>query len=79
MYTASLPGLPLSEKSSVLELLSHNVTVGIGIEEAWSARNTRFDAAWVRSFPCPSLTPLAQADNPVILDCYGRRRAIVQG
>lgn len=28
-------------------LLSHNVTVGIGIEEAWSARNTRFDIAWV--------------------------------
>ncbi|TCD63037.1 hypothetical protein EIP91_006073 [Steccherinum ochraceum] len=42
-----LPGLPLSEKSTVLELLAHNVTVAIGIQEAWSARNTRFDLAWI--------------------------------
>lgn len=42
-----LPGLPLTKKSSLLTLLAHNVTVGIGIEEAWSARNTRFDLAWL--------------------------------
>lgn len=41
-----VPGHPLSAESSIEILLAHNVTVGIGIEEAWSARNTRFDLAW---------------------------------
>ncbi|OBZ68134.1 hypothetical protein A0H81_11870 [Grifola frondosa] len=41
-----LPGHPLTEQSSITKLLAHNVTVGIGIEEAWSARNTRFDIGW---------------------------------
>ncbi|OCH88859.1 carbohydrate esterase family 9 protein [Obba rivulosa] len=41
-----MPGRPLSEQSSLALLLAHNVTVGIGIEEAWSARNTRFDIGW---------------------------------
>ncbi|TDL21725.1 carbohydrate esterase family 9 protein [Rickenella mellea] len=41
-----LPGPPLSKDSAISYLLAHNVTVGIGIEEIWSARNTRFDAAW---------------------------------
>ncbi|PCH43667.1 hypothetical protein WOLCODRAFT_153717 [Wolfiporia cocos MD-104 SS10] len=41
-----LPGHPLSEQSSLAVLLEHNITVGIGIEESWSARNTRFDIAW---------------------------------
>ncbi|CCM03596.1 uncharacterized protein FIBRA_05734 [Fibroporia radiculosa] len=41
-----LPGNPLTEQSSLAVLLSHNVTVGIGIEESWSARNTRFDIGW---------------------------------
>ncbi|THH01236.1 hypothetical protein EW145_g6949 [Phellinidium pouzarii] len=41
-----LPGPPLTRDSAISLLLAHNVTVGIGIEEAWSARNTRFDAAW---------------------------------
>ncbi|KAF8590874.1 hypothetical protein K439DRAFT_1627298 [Ramaria rubella] len=41
-----LPGPPLSEESAIAILISHNVTVGIGIVETWSARNTRFDAAW---------------------------------
>ncbi|KAL0956500.1 hypothetical protein HGRIS_002644 [Hohenbuehelia grisea] len=44
-----LPGPPLTKKSALAELLSHNVTVGLGIEEIWSARNTRFDLAWVSS------------------------------
>ncbi|KAH8116645.1 composite domain of metallo-dependent hydrolase [Phellopilus nigrolimitatus] len=41
-----LPGPPLTRDSAISLLLAHNVTVGIGIEESWSARNTRFDAAW---------------------------------
>ncbi|TFK91321.1 composite domain of metallo-dependent hydrolase [Polyporus arcularius HHB13444] len=41
-----LPGLPLSEKSQVVALLDHNVTVGIGTDIAERARNTRFDVAW---------------------------------
>jgi hypothetical protein len=42
----SLPGLPLSEPA-ITKLLSNNVTVGLGIEEDWQARNAWFDAAWV--------------------------------
>ncbi|KAG8769002.1 hypothetical protein FRC15_004828, partial [Serendipita sp. 397] len=42
-----LPGLPLSKEGQVKYLLSHNVTVGLGIEESWQARNAWFDAAWV--------------------------------
>ncbi|KAF7969725.1 hypothetical protein HWV62_26136 [Athelia sp. TMB] len=41
-----LAGPPLTEKSAIAELLLHNITVGIGILESWSARNTRFDCAW---------------------------------
>ncbi|KAH8116643.1 composite domain of metallo-dependent hydrolase [Phellopilus nigrolimitatus] len=41
-----LPGPPLTSDSAISLLLAHNVTVGIGIEESWSVRNTRFDAAW---------------------------------
>ncbi|KDQ57532.1 hypothetical protein JAAARDRAFT_35246 [Jaapia argillacea MUCL 33604] len=41
-----LPGPPLSEQSAISLLLSHNVTVGIGIQEKWSARNLFFDIAW---------------------------------
>ncbi|RPD56487.1 composite domain of metallo-dependent hydrolase [Lentinus tigrinus ALCF2SS1-7] len=41
-----LPGLPLSEKSQVIALLEHNVTLGIGTDIAERARNTRFDIAW---------------------------------
>lgn len=47
MYNVRLPGPPLTKDSAISLLLSHNVTVGIGIEEPWSARNTRFDVAWV--------------------------------
>ncbi|KAN0129749.1 carbohydrate esterase family 9 protein [Lactarius tabidus] len=41
-----IPGPPLSEETEIALFLAHNVTVGIGIEEAWSARNTRFDVGW---------------------------------
>ncbi|GJE95448.1 carbohydrate esterase family 9 protein [Phanerochaete sordida] len=42
-----LPGHPLSEESSIQVLLKHNVTVGVGILEAWNARNARFDIGWL--------------------------------
>jgi hypothetical protein len=42
-----LPGHPLTEESSLEVLVRHGVKVGIGIEEAWSARNMRFDIGWV--------------------------------
>lgn len=41
-----LPGPPLTRDSAVSLLLKHNVTVGLGIEEKWSARNLAFDIAW---------------------------------
>ncbi|KAF9450409.1 composite domain of metallo-dependent hydrolase [Macrolepiota fuliginosa MF-IS2] len=42
-----LPGPPLTAENAASTLIRHNVTVGIGIEESWSARNIRFDAGWV--------------------------------
>ncbi|EKM81020.1 hypothetical protein AGABI1DRAFT_105866 [Agaricus bisporus var. burnettii JB137-S8] len=42
-----LPGPPMTKENAVTTLMRHNVTVGIGIEESWSARNIRFDAGWV--------------------------------
>jgi len=41
-----LPGPPLSKETEIALFLTHNITVGIGIEEAWSARNTLFDVGW---------------------------------
>lgn len=41
-----LPGPPLTNETAITTLLAHGVTVGIGIAEQWSARNTRFDVAW---------------------------------
>lgn len=41
-----LPGPPLTNESAITTLLANGVTVGIGILEQWSARNTRFDVAW---------------------------------
>ncbi|KAI0639278.1 carbohydrate esterase family 9 protein [Trametes polyzona] len=41
-----LPGPPLSETNAIATLLAHNVTVGVGVLEAWQARNTRLDIAW---------------------------------
>lgn len=42
----SIPGPPLTSESAIEKLLAHNVTVGLGIEENWQARNARFDIAW---------------------------------
>ncbi|EIW82933.1 composite domain of metallo-dependent hydrolase [Coniophora puteana RWD-64-598 SS2] len=41
-----LPGPPLTQESNIVTLLNAGVKVGIGIEEQWSARNTRFDISW---------------------------------
>ncbi|KAH7106007.1 hypothetical protein BKA62DRAFT_766461 [Auriculariales sp. MPI-PUGE-AT-0066] len=41
-----LPGPLLSKRTAVQVLLDHGVTVGLGVEDAWMARNTRFDVAW---------------------------------
>ncbi|KAI0374295.1 composite domain of metallo-dependent hydrolase [Pilatotrama ljubarskyi] len=41
-----MPGPPLSETNAIAALLAHNVTVGVGVVEAWMARNTRLDIAW---------------------------------
>ncbi|KAF8684214.1 Carbohydrate esterase family 9 protein [Rhizoctonia solani] len=41
-----LPGPPLSRDSLITKLLKANVTVGLGVVEAWEARNTRFDIGW---------------------------------
>ncbi|CDO72361.1 hypothetical protein BN946_scf184977.g58 [Trametes cinnabarina] len=40
------PGPPLSETNAIAVLQAHNVTVGVGVVEAWMARNTRLDIAW---------------------------------
>ncbi|PSR81151.1 hypothetical protein PHLCEN_2v6486 [Hermanssonia centrifuga] len=42
-----LPGPPLSQKSNLLELRAHNVSVALGVTGAWEARNTRFDLGWI--------------------------------
>ncbi|KIK64860.1 hypothetical protein GYMLUDRAFT_258822 [Collybiopsis luxurians FD-317 M1] len=41
-----LPGPPLTQDSAITTLLAHNVTVGVGVTEAWDARNTRLDVGW---------------------------------
>ena len=43
-----LPGPPLSKETEIALFLAHNVTVGVGVQDASSARNTRFDVGWVR-------------------------------
>ncbi|KAF8886873.1 hypothetical protein CPB84DRAFT_1787269 [Gymnopilus junonius] len=42
-----LPGPPLSKESSVTELLNSGVNVAVGVIDEASARNTRFDLAWI--------------------------------
>ncbi|KAH8080279.1 carbohydrate esterase family 9 protein [Cristinia sonorae] len=41
------PGPPLAPQNIVSTLLSHNITVAVGVPGTWQARNTRFDIAWV--------------------------------
>ncbi|KJA17908.1 hypothetical protein HYPSUDRAFT_205764 [Hypholoma sublateritium FD-334 SS-4] len=42
-----LPGPPLSQKSALMVLLDAGVNVAIGVVNESTARNTRFDIAWV--------------------------------
>ncbi|KAH9935455.1 uncharacterized protein B0H18DRAFT_975763 [Fomitopsis serialis] len=42
-----LPGLPLTEQSSIAVLLAHNVTVGVGTLNPYDARNLPFEVAWL--------------------------------
>ncbi|TFK25671.1 amidohydrolase [Coprinopsis marcescibilis] len=41
-----LPGPPLTSQTSVTALLDQGVTVGIGCQEIWDARNLPFDLRW---------------------------------
>ncbi len=42
-----MAGPPVTEQSLVSYLADHGVTVALGINEEWAARNTRYEAAWV--------------------------------
>ena len=77
-HFSSLPGPPLTEKSSIMELLDHNVTVGLGIVENWAAHNTRFDLAWVSGFSKEKL-PVATRLRVVVfrLGCHRSGRSSV--
>ncbi|VDB95544.1 unnamed protein product [Peniophora sp. CBMAI 1063] len=41
-----MPGPPISQASALKTLRAHGVTVAIGCNEAWKARNTRFELGW---------------------------------
>ncbi|KAF8076559.1 carbohydrate esterase family 9 protein [Lyophyllum atratum] len=41
-----LPGPPLTNDTALVKLMHHGVVVGLGVREAWEARNTRFDIQW---------------------------------
>lgn len=43
----SLAGPPLTNDTTLVTLMNHDVTVAIGVREAWQAGRTRFDIAWV--------------------------------
>ena len=57
-----MPGPPLTEKSSILELIEHGVSVGLGITQNWAAQNTRFDLAWVYSLLFSTCYPFLTSD-----------------
>ncbi|TFK75384.1 carbohydrate esterase family 9 protein [Pluteus cervinus] len=40
------PGPPFTRHTGLAKLLAHNVTVGIGCEARWAARNLPFDLGW---------------------------------
>lgn len=44
----SIPGPPLSNETIFTELMKHGVNVALQVFDEPRARNTRFDAAWVR-------------------------------
>jgi len=42
-----IPGPPITKNTALSVLLRHGVTVGIGSDKTWSARNLPFELAWV--------------------------------
>src|ERR1700683_1258619 len=52
-----LPGPPLSYESAVTTLLAKGVNVAIGVVDEYTARNTRFDLAWVNNFSLEFTSP----------------------
>ena len=45
-----LAGPPLTNNTNLVSLIENQVTVGVGVTDAWAARNARFDLAWVKRF-----------------------------
>ncbi|KAM6496057.1 carbohydrate esterase family 9 protein [Amanita muscaria] len=41
-----LPGPPLTNDTALVTLIERGVTVGLGVQDAWDARNTRFNVDW---------------------------------
>ncbi|OCF30643.1 amidohydrolase [Kwoniella heveanensis BCC8398] len=50
-----IPSVPLSNHTLPSYLVSHGVTVGLGIVEEWQARNTLYEAAWVYASSPPGV------------------------
>ena len=47
LSSGSVPGPPLSNETAITELMKHGVNVALQVFDEPTARNTRFDAAWV--------------------------------
>ena len=47
MRLFSLAGPPLTNDTNLWKLIDNEVTVAFGVNEAWQARNARFDLVWV--------------------------------
>jgi hypothetical protein len=71
LITPSLHGPPLTNHTAVTALLAHGVTVGLGVKEAWNARNAYMDAAWVCAYSSVCTTGLTVI--PQVADASGGR------
>ena len=49
---SSIAGPPLTNDTSISQLLRAGVNVAVGVVDEAAARNTRFDLAWVRFLIC---------------------------
>jgi hypothetical protein len=52
-----MAGPPLTNQSLASYLTDRGVTVGLGINEEWMARNTRYEAGWVSALSMPWSCP----------------------
>ncbi|KIM83388.1 hypothetical protein PILCRDRAFT_69640 [Piloderma croceum F 1598] len=43
-----LAGPPLTNNTNLVSLMENQVTVAVGVPDAWEARNARFDIAWAK-------------------------------